>query len=534
MFGIAEYVWRLIPANPILLRVVQMNGKRRRDLFIRCGYLGLLIGVVIFPLVFGNASAGNLSELAKTSATLFQTLSYCQLGLVALLAPIFTAGAITQEKDSQTYDILLTTPLSNGQIVLGSLLSRLFFVVALLISGIPIFSITQIFGGVAISSIVESFFIAAATALVTGAVAMAIAVLKVGTRRTIFSFYLFIVMYMVGLFVLERIDYFHILYNNTTVTSATHPKDPKDTYASATSSETVRRGNVDVVHTNQVTYTFAGENVTAVSTSTETWRAKTSWLTGLQPFLALRTVFHDSTYMPPDRDDLPDQYKGWLFGSYLSDPARFYVTFMFFISFVLIAPSIFLLRHLAQSTTSIKTHILQKLHITRGDRTRKPRVVWHNPIAWREAKTKASAARASVLRYGFIILGVGGAVTMAVMFATFEKPKFSAYIDGSSYNPMGQLLSVSYADGSVVTLPVDITPTITFTDEQATGEKVDHAVQPTIESLLMHLTQGRLSINAGAKTNANGIKTSWTSLDAYAIPRGSVRQMSARPCSARQ
>src|SRR5687767_15888999 len=93
-------------------------------------------------------------------------MSHLQLGLVALLAPIFTAGAITQEKDSQTYDSLLSTPLTNGQIVLGSLLSRLFFVIALLISGIPIFSITQIFGGVSIAAIVRSFGIAAATACV--------------------------------------------------------------------------------------------------------------------------------------------------------------------------------------------------------------------------------------------------------------------------------------------------------------------------------------------------------------------------------
>src|SRR5206468_3905112 len=120
MLGITDYLWRLIPANPILLRVVETGGKRRRDLIIRCAYL-------------------------------------------------------------------------------GSLLSRLFFVVALLISGIPIFSITQIFGGVAIRNIVVSFLIAAATAFVTGALAMAIATFKVGTRRTIFSFYLFIVMYLVGL-----------------------------------------------------------------------------------------------------------------------------------------------------------------------------------------------------------------------------------------------------------------------------------------------------------------------------------------------
>src|ERR1700761_8181609 len=154
MLGIANYFWRLLPANPILLRVVQMNGKRRRDLFIRCAYLGLLILVVVFCLTGGATSTGDLAALAKTSANLFQRLSYCQLILVALLAPIFTAGAITQEKDSQTYDILLATPLSNGQIVLGSLLSRLFLVIALLISGIPIFSITQLFGGVAINAIV--------------------------------------------------------------------------------------------------------------------------------------------------------------------------------------------------------------------------------------------------------------------------------------------------------------------------------------------------------------------------------------------
>ncbi len=208
MLGITDYLWRLIPANPILLRVVETGGKRKRDLIIRCGYLGLLIVVVIFSLLNTNVGGASLGELAKESTQVFQSLSYLQLGLVALLAPIFTAGAITQEKDSQTYDILLSTPLTNGQILLGSLLSRLFFIVALLISGIPIFSITQIFGGVAIKDIVVSFFIAAATAFVTGSLAMAIATFKVGTRRTIFSFYLFIVLYLVGFYLVDQLQFF--------------------------------------------------------------------------------------------------------------------------------------------------------------------------------------------------------------------------------------------------------------------------------------------------------------------------------------
>src|SRR5213075_3000352 len=98
MLGITDYLWRLIPANPILLRVVEAGGKRRRDLFIRMGYLGLLVGLVLISLAGSSTSLGgsDLGDLAKASAKIFRNLSYVQLGLVALLAPIFTAGAITQ------------------------------------------------------------------------------------------------------------------------------------------------------------------------------------------------------------------------------------------------------------------------------------------------------------------------------------------------------------------------------------------------------------------------------------------------------
>ena len=33
MLGIPAYLYRLVPANPILLRVVSVGGKRKKDLF---------------------------------------------------------------------------------------------------------------------------------------------------------------------------------------------------------------------------------------------------------------------------------------------------------------------------------------------------------------------------------------------------------------------------------------------------------------------------------------------------------------------
>jgi len=396
MLGITEYIWRLMPGNPILLRVVSAAGKKKRDLFIRCGYLGILVAVVIWTIATSDTeyTSGDLSALAKTSANIFQVMAYVQLGLVALLSPIFTAGAITQEKDSQTYDILLSTPLTNGQILLGSLMSRVFFVIALLISGIPIFYVTQIFGGVAFFKIVESFLISAATAIITGAMAMAIATFKVGTRRTIFSFYLFIVIYLVGGFFLDRPDFFH---------------------------------------------------VRCIDASGQPQLSQTSWLTSFHPFLATRVIFDTQQYKPPDFADLPANLRWWPISWLLTNPISFYYGFMMLLSLAMILPSVIFLRRVAQSSSSLKTWILQTLRLSSGDRTRKPRWVWNNPIAWREARTKASATRSTWLRWGFIVAGLGMAITLLVMYCTDGSP--DKYID-HGFDIVRTTLYIQKSDGT--------------------------------------------------------------------------------------
>src|SRR5580765_7844278 len=140
-------MWRLLLANPIVVRVVSIGSKRLPHLWTRAGYLVVLF-LVVLTTSWGSTGSDSLSERAKTSTRVFEYVSILQLAMMCLLAPVFTAGAISQEKDAETFNVLLTTPLTNAQIVLGSLCSRLFFVIALLVSGLPIFCITMLFGGV--------------------------------------------------------------------------------------------------------------------------------------------------------------------------------------------------------------------------------------------------------------------------------------------------------------------------------------------------------------------------------------------------
>src|ERR1051326_5616183 len=197
-------ILKLAPFNPILLRVVTAGGRRLRHAFTRWGYLGLLIFVLLIALVTSSSQPKSLSDLAKASSQVFSAISYVQLGMICLLAPVFCAAAITQERDSRTYNILLATPLTNAQIVLGRLFSRLYYVVALLLSGAPVFAITLLYGGVTGSSIALSFAIALSTALFTGSLAIAIAVFRLGSGKTVFWFYVFNAIYLVAMFLVDQ------------------------------------------------------------------------------------------------------------------------------------------------------------------------------------------------------------------------------------------------------------------------------------------------------------------------------------------
>src|SRR5262245_52416581 len=134
---ILKWFLRLGPTNPITVRLVQNGSRRLRHLYIRSGYLAVLILLLLWSLLTA-AGGGAISfrALAQVGADSFMYVAYLQVGLICVLAPVFMAGAIAQEANPKTWDILLSTPMGPLQIVLGNLLGRLFFILALLVSSL--------------------------------------------------------------------------------------------------------------------------------------------------------------------------------------------------------------------------------------------------------------------------------------------------------------------------------------------------------------------------------------------------------------
>ncbi|MFG0329104.1 MAG: ABC transporter permease [Phycisphaerales bacterium] len=352
-----NWLLRLGPTNPICMRLVTGGSKRTRHLLIRSGYLAVMI-IVLLASLLGTSQANSLRELASGGANAFRFVAYLQLSVICLLAPVFMAGAIAQEANPRTWDILLTTPLNSLQIVLGNLFGRLFFIIGLLVSSLPLFGITQYFGGVPGSSIFASYAIAGAAALIVGAIAIALSVSRQAGRRAVFMFYLTVVVYLGITWSLD------LAYRPTTP-------------------------------------------------------GHTTWFTPLNPFLVQETLLNSAKYQTWTSVELAD-YGGFA-RLWLGAPVKVFIWGCVLLSLLLIAWSTVTLRLIGQRVGQVPWYRrLFKLGAAEG-RTRPAREVWKNPIAWREATAKRATMGKIAARYGFVSIGALAAfgVVLSYHFEVF-------------------------------------------------------------------------------------------------------------------
>ena len=351
-----NWLLRLVFTNPICMRLVQGGSRRRRHLFIRSGYLGVMIFVLLFAMIgIGGSGPTSVRDLATRGALIFMFIAYLQVGLICLLTPVFMAGAITQEANPRTWDILLTTPLGNMQIVLGNLFGRLFFILALLFSTLPLFAVTQYFGGVPGESIFASYAIAGSSSLLVAAIAITLCVNRTAGRRAVFWFYVAVVMYLF----------------------ATYAADlPLRTPAGPTARHT-------------------------------------TVFTPLNPFLALEVLLRSNSYMT---HDLAGAGASWVRRMWMSSPITTFCWLCVILSMVLIAYSTLRVRLIGARTGSVPWHRRLLGLGAKGAIERPARHVGHNPVTWRESVARGKTLGAIVARWGFVGLGIALGVALLGLY----------------------------------------------------------------------------------------------------------------------
>jgi ABC-type transport system involved in multi-copper enzyme maturation permease subunit len=182
--------------NPIILKELRGRMRSWRSLFVLALYVGLLslFAVLTYAVTVNQSNSSYYNgyysypyyysnNYEQLGTGIFTAIIVVQLVLIGLLAPGYTVGVLSGEKERQTYEILLLTLLQPHEIVFGKLFSTLLFLFLMVIAAIPVESIVFLIGGVGLDQLVLGLVIPLLTVLLVGSLGIAWSSLMRTTQR---------------------------------------------------------------------------------------------------------------------------------------------------------------------------------------------------------------------------------------------------------------------------------------------------------------------------------------------------------------
>jgi ABC-type transport system involved in multi-copper enzyme maturation permease subunit len=204
---------RSLSGGIVAIGVKELRGRMRgRRAFVILTLYLLFLAVIawawelIVAQEYNASSTLNGGSAAFASALIgqeiFGVLMLVETLLVVFLAPAFTSGAISLEREKQTLDMLAATPISSVAIVIGKLLSALTYVFILIGASIPLTAMVFVFGGVGPDEVLRGYAVLLSSAIGLGALGLFISALMQRTQAaTVVTFFGVIFLTMGSLFI---------------------------------------------------------------------------------------------------------------------------------------------------------------------------------------------------------------------------------------------------------------------------------------------------------------------------------------------
>lgn len=163
--------------DAIMVKELRGRMRGRRAFVVLTFYLLVLAGFAwMVELIFEAQYSSFGGQPAQASAQIGQGIFVALLALetimVVVLAPSFTAGGISQEREKQTLDLLAVTPISSLSIVVGKLVSALTYVLMLILASIPLTAIVFVYGGAGPEDVIRGYIVLIATAIGLGSIGL--------------------------------------------------------------------------------------------------------------------------------------------------------------------------------------------------------------------------------------------------------------------------------------------------------------------------------------------------------------------------
>ena len=162
--------------GPIFDKELRVSSRRKRNYTLRLIYVILLtifVAIVWLSVVKSEgSSAYQKSRLALAGKTIVTTIVTFQFIATQIIAVIMLSTSISDEIYHRTLGLLMTTPISSFQIVMGKLFSKLLQIILLLAISLPLLAIVRIFGGVPWDYVLSSLCITLTAVIFAGSLSL--------------------------------------------------------------------------------------------------------------------------------------------------------------------------------------------------------------------------------------------------------------------------------------------------------------------------------------------------------------------------
>jgi ABC-type transport system involved in multi-copper enzyme maturation permease subunit len=156
--------------NPVLQRELLVNLRMKRAFALLFVYVALLGAVVFFA--WPRDQRLDLTQSPVEARQLVNWFFLGQYVLMSLMVPSFAAGSITGEKERQTYEMLLASPMRPQAIVTGKLAAALCHLAVLVIASLPIVMLCLPLGGVSLYEVLATYLAMAMSVITFGMICL--------------------------------------------------------------------------------------------------------------------------------------------------------------------------------------------------------------------------------------------------------------------------------------------------------------------------------------------------------------------------
>ena len=143
--------------NPVLQKELKIRMRGWRSAGMIGIYLVFMALTASFIMIMSRESYYRITFDPELALGSYTGLAIMQFVLISFISPALTTGTISGEREKQTLDLLLCTPMTPLSIVIGKLFASISQIILLIIASLPIFSIVFFYGGISIKELLELF-----------------------------------------------------------------------------------------------------------------------------------------------------------------------------------------------------------------------------------------------------------------------------------------------------------------------------------------------------------------------------------------